>query len=94
MSEKISISVSLVTDGLVKKLKEFALYVRYLSCAVVAKDEFEVMPPGDGFSLLRRQKNLGGSLSTLCTTSCVLLDLGKYCVISDIGSFFGEIPFV
>ena len=55
--------------------------VQYLSCAVVAKDEFEVMPPGDGFSLLWRQKNLGGSLSTLCTTSCVLLDLGKYCAI-------------
>ena len=77
-----------------KKLTEFALYVQYLSCAVVPKDEFKVMPAGGGFSLLRRKKNLGGSLSTLCTTSCALLDLGKYCVISDIGSFFGEIPFV
>ena len=49
--------------------------INYLSGPIVAQDEFEMVSSSDGFSLLRRQKKLSSSLSTLETTGCMLLDL-------------------
>ena len=51
--------------------------INYLSGPIVSQDEFEMMAPSNGFSLLGRQKKVGSSLSTLETTCCVLRDLKK-----------------
>ena len=56
----------------------------YLSRPIVSQDEFERMSSSNGFSLLRRQKKLGSSLSTLKTTCCVLLDLKKEILLDQV----------
>ena len=54
----------------------------YLAGTIVARDELEVMGLADGGSLLLRQENVGSPLRTLCTSSCMPMDLG-YMVSQD-----------
>ena len=64
----------------------------YLSGPIVAQDEFEMMSPSNGFSLLGRKKKLGCSLSTLETTCYVLLYLKKE-ILFDQVKIHDDVPF-